>query len=168
MLSLLLAGATLGFLVFNIHPASIFMGDSGSLFLGFFIASISLMGFKSSTFITLGFPILLLAVPLIDTFSAVLRRLLKRQSIVRGDRNHLHHVLMKRHGHRNTVFIIYGITLCFGVSAYLYIYDKILGLSLICILFLGMEFFIEKTGLISERYKPILYVLNRIKKEKHK
>lgn len=156
MLSLLLAGATLGFLVFNTHPASIFMGDCGALFLGFFIASISLMGFKSSTFITLGFPILLLAVPIIDTFSAILRRVLKKQSIAHADKNHLHHVLMNRFGHRNTVFIIYGITICFGISAYTYIFNKTVGLVVILILLIAMELFIEKTHMISEKFHPIL------------
>lgn len=168
ILSLLLAGATLGFLVFNTHPASIFMGDCGALFLGFFIASISLMGFKSSTFITLGFPILLLAVPLIDTFSAILRRVLKKQSIAHADKNHLHHVLMARFGHRNTVFIIYGITFSFGISAYLYIFNKTLGLFVICVLLIAMEIFIEKTHMISEKYHPILSFVNLIKGNKDK
>lgn len=166
MLSLLLAGATLGFLVFNTHPASIFMGDCGSLFLGFFIASISLMGFKSSTFITLGFPILLLAVPLIDTFSAILRRVLKHQSIAHADKNHFHHVLMARFGHRNTVFIIYGITFSFGIGAYLYIFNKMLGLVVIFILAIAMEIFVEKTNMISEKYHPILTFIDFIKGKK--
>ena len=65
MISIILAGATIGFLIFNIHPAKIFMGDCGALFLGFMISAISLMGFKGSTFITLGFPILLLIVPIL-------------------------------------------------------------------------------------------------------
>lgn len=168
MLSLLLAGATLGLLIFNIHPASIFMGDCGALFLGFFIASISLMGFKSSTFITLGFPILLLAVPIIDTISAMLRRILKGQSIAHADKNHLHHVLMARFGHRNTVFIIYAITIGFGVGAYLYIINKTIGLLIIVIMFIGMEIFIEKTHMISEKYHPILSFLGLITGKRNK
>ena len=167
MLSLLLAGATMGFLVFNTHPATIFMGDCGALFLGFFIAAISLMGFKSSTFITLGFPILLLAVPIIDTFSAILRRVLKKQSISHADKNHLHHVLMNRFGHRNTVFIIYAITCSFGLSAYLYIFNKTAGLLAILILLVGMEIFIEKTHMISEKFHPILSVWHFVRGKKN-
>lgn len=167
MLSLLLAGATLGFLVFNIHPASIFMGDCGALFLGFFIASISLMGFKSSTFITLGFPILLLAVPIIDTVSAMLRRILRGQSIAHADKNHLHHVLKNRFGHRKTVFIIYAITLGFGVGAYLYIINKTVGLMLIIVMFIGMEVFIEKTHMISEKFHPLLSLADMFSKNKN-
>lgn len=163
-LSLILAGATLGFLVFNKHPASIFMGDCGALFLGFCISAISLMGFKSSTFITLGFPILLLAVPIIDTISAMVRRLLKGQSFADADKNHLHHQLMRRFGHRNTVLIIYMITIGFGVGAYLYIINKTIGLSIIIVIFIGLELFIEKTNMISEKYHPIMGLLRRIKK----
>lgn len=160
ILSLLLAGAIIGFLIFNMHPASIFMGDCGALFLGFFVASISLMGFKSSTFITLGFPILLLAVPIIDTLSAMLRRFLAGKSFTEADKSHLHHVLMRRFGHRNTVFIIYLITIGFGVSAYIYILNKTFGLLLIAFIFIGLEIFIEKTQMISEHYHPLLSFWN--------
>ena len=72
LLSLIMMGSILGFLLYNSHPASIFMGDCGSLFLGCMIASISLLGFKSSTMMTLSFPILILILPIIDTFSAIL------------------------------------------------------------------------------------------------
>lgn len=164
MLSLIMAGAILGFLVFNIHPASVMMGDCGALFIGFFIASISLMGFKSSTFITLGFPILLLSVPIIDTLSAILRRKLSGKSFADADKMHFHHMLMQRFGHRNSVFIIYLITIAFGISAYLYIINKTLGLLLVCILFIAIEIFIEKTEMISRHYHPILGVCRRVKK----
>lgn len=162
-LSLILGGAILGFLVFNFHPASIFMGDCGALFLGFFIAAISLMGFKSSTFITLGFPMLLLAVPIIDTISAILRRKLSGKSFADADKNHLHHVLMRKFGHKNTVLIIYSITVCFGVGAYLYIINKTVGLAVIAILFIGLELFIEKTKMISNKFHPIISILRKIK-----
>lgn len=163
MLSLILSGAILGFLIFNMHPASIFMGDCGALFLGFFIASLSLMGFKSSTFITLGFPILLLAVPIIDTISAMLRRFLSGKSFASADKSHLHHVLMHRFGHRNTVLIIYMITIGFGVGAYVYIVNKALGLFIIAVIFIALEIFIEKTNMISKRFHPLLSFWNYIR-----
>lgn len=167
VMSLILAGSILGFLVYNTHPASIFMGDCGALFLGFFISAISLMGFKSSTFITLGFPILLLAVPIIDTISAFLRRLLSRKSFASADKNHLHHQLMRRFGHRNSVLIIYMITIGFGIGAYLYIIDKVVGLIVITLLFIGLELFIEKSRMISDKFHPILSMFYYIsKKEK--
>lgn len=168
MMSLILAGAILGFLVYNTHPASIFMGDCGALFLGFFISAISLMGFKSSTFITLGFPILLLAVPIIDTISAFLRRLLSKKSFAEADKNHLHHQLMRRFGHRNSVLIIYMITIGFGVGAYLYILDKTMGLIVIAILFVGLELFIEKSRMISDKFHPILSMVHYFSNSKKK
>ncbi len=163
MLSLILAGAILGFLVFNTHPASIMMGDCGALFLGFFIAAISLMGFKSSTFITLGLPILLLSVPIIDTLSAILRRKLSGKSFSDADKSHFHHMLMERFGHRNSVLIIYAITIGFGVGAYLYIVNKTIGLFVVTILFVSIELFIEKTNMISEHFHPLIGLGRRIK-----
>lgn len=155
MISLIVAGATLGFLFFNFHPAKLFMGDCGALFLGFIVAAISLMGFKGSTFITLGFPMLLLAVPIIDTISAMLRRLLSGKRFTDADKGHLHHVLMNRFGHRNTVFIIYAITIAFGISAYIYISNKTIGLVCVAALFIGLEIFIEKTHMISNNFHPL-------------
>lgn len=84
MIALILVGATLGFLIYNAHPASIFMGDCGALFLGFIISAISLLGFKSSTIMTLALPLLLLALPIIDTLSAILRRTLKGHKFSEG------------------------------------------------------------------------------------
>lgn len=162
MMSLILAGATIGFLVFNMHPAKIFMGDCGALFLGFMISTISLMGFKGSTFITLGFPILLLSVPIIDTLSAMLRRFLHGKSFTDADRGHLHHQLMRRFGHGKTVYIIYGITMAFGVSAYIYIINRTVGLCCVVALLIGLEIFIEKTAMISEKYHPLVSLFNRL------
>ncbi|MFV0381129.1 MAG: MraY family glycosyltransferase [Breznakia sp.] len=166
MISLVGAGATGGFLFFNIHPAKIFMGDSGALFLGFLIAAISLMGFKGSTFITLGFPILLLCVPIVDTLSAILRRFLGGKKFSDADRGHFHHVLMRRFGHRNTVWIIYVITLVFGMSAYVYIENKSIGLFLVLGLLLALEIFIEQTQMISKGFHPITTLFKFIFKKK--
>lgn len=166
-LSLILAGATLGFLIYNSHPASIFMGDCGALFLGFVISTISLLGFKSSTLITLGLPILMLAVPIIDTISAILRRTLAGKKFSSADKNHLHHVLMRRFGHRNTVLILYAVTALFGVTAYVYIINKVAGMVTLFTIAIVVELFIETSGMISPSYHPILSVLTRLKgKEK--
>lgn len=161
-LSLIMCGALLGFLVYNAHPASIFMGDCGSLFIGCMAASVSLMGFKSSTILTLALPILIMMLPIIDTLSAILRRKIRGHSFSTADKNHLHHQLMKRFGHGNTVIIMCGITFLFGLSAFLYIYSRRLGLFLILILLCVIEVFIEKTGMISPSYRPVLGFLNRI------
>ena len=72
-------GSTLGFLCHNFHPAKIFMGDTGSMFLGYMIAVIALLGFKNVTLTTLLVPIALLAIPIIDTFFAILRRIINHK-----------------------------------------------------------------------------------------
>ncbi|MEG0315102.1 MAG: MraY family glycosyltransferase [Erysipelotrichaceae bacterium] len=166
-LSLLLAGATLGFLIFNTHPAKLFMGDCGALFLGFMIASISLMGFKSSTFITLGLPILMLGVPIFDTLAAIVRRKLSGHKFSDADKNHLHHVLMRRFGHRNTVLILYAVTALFGVVAYLYILNKPLGVISLIILAIAVELFMEFSHMIANQYHPIISLLCLILHKDH-
>lgn len=163
MLSLILAGSTLGFLLFNSHPASIFMGDCGALFLGFVISAISLLGFKSSTIITLGLPILLLGIPILDTISAIIRRKLSGKSFSDADKNHLHHVLMRRFGHRNTVLILYLVTALFGVAAYVYIVNKMFGMIFLFIMAIGVELFLEISHMISPKYHPVLSVIDMIR-----
>ena len=161
-LAFILAGSTLGFLVYNAHPASIFMGDCGSLFLGFMISAISLVGFKSSTIMTLALPILLLMLPIIDTLSAILRRTLKGMKFSQADKSHIHHLLMNQFGHRNTVIIMCGVTSLFGVSAFVYMLNKPLGLITVLIVLLAVEIFIEKSAMISAKYHPLIGLWRRI------
>lgn len=114
-----LAGSTLGFLRYNFNPAQIFMGDTGSLFLGLTFASWSLLGLlKTTATVTLTVPILLvMAVPLLDTSFAILRRGLTRQPIFKPDKGHLHHRLLSRGmSHRQAVITIYAINTAFGLA----------------------------------------------------
>lgn len=156
-IALILAGATSGFLLFNFHPASIFMGDCGALFLGFIISGISLLGFKSSTFITLGVPLLVLFVPIADTLIAIIRRTLKHKRFDEADKSHLHHVLMYnlKFGHRNTVLFIYFFTVLLSLNAYVYILNKKIGLIMLFIIGVSVELFLELTGMVSEKYRPL-------------
>jgi len=90
-----LAGATLGFLPFNFNPAKIFMGETGSAFLGFTLGVISIQGMiKSYAFISIAIPLLVLGLPLFDTAFAILRRIVSGKSIMSADRGHLHHKLI--------------------------------------------------------------------------
>ena len=90
-----IAGAGFGFLPHNIHPAKIFMGDTGSTFLGFTIASISIVGlFKSYAVFSVAVPFLMLGLPIFDTLFAIIRRLLRGQSPMHPDRGHVHHRLI--------------------------------------------------------------------------
>ena len=163
-LSLLLAGAISGFLVYNFHPASIFLGDCGALFIGFMIAVISLLGFgyKSSSFFTLGAPIVVLMVPIMDTLIAILRRKVHHKSFSEADRNHLHHKLMfsLELGQTKSVLILYGATILFSFCSYLYLYDKIAATILFLTLMLLFEIFVEATNMIDRKYKPVLTIAN--------
>ena len=164
-ITFILAGATFGFLIFNAHPASIFMGDCGSLFLGFMISAISLLGFKSSTIVTLALPMLLLMLPIIDTLSAILRRTLKGMKFMQADKSHIHHLLMKQFGHGKTVIIMCGITSLFGLSAFIYMINKVIGFIVILSLLLGIELFIEKSAMINEKFHPLMGLYRRIIKK---
>jgi UDP-GlcNAc:undecaprenyl-phosphate GlcNAc-1-phosphate transferase len=113
-------GACVAFLRYNFHPASIFMGDSGALFLGFTLSAISLMGvMKSSATIALAVPLLIVGVPIFDTASAIVRRLLHRRPIQEADKGHIHHRLLGRgFNQTQTVLIIYVWCAALAVAGY--------------------------------------------------
>jgi UDP-GlcNAc:undecaprenyl-phosphate GlcNAc-1-phosphate transferase len=112
-----LFGAVAGFLVHNFHPASIFMGDSGSMFLGYVIAvSSAWSSQKAATAVGVVLPAVALALPLLDTSIAFSRRLFGGRHPLKGDLDHIHHRLLKRGwSHRRSVLTLYGIG--FGFSA---------------------------------------------------
>lgn len=116
-----MAGACLGFLPYNFSPAKTFMGDSGALFLGFMIGTLSTLGrLKGSTIITLAIPLLVIGFPLFDTLFAIVRRAVKKQHIMTADKQHLHHVLMASgYGHRRAAIMLYGISGIMGIAAIL-------------------------------------------------
>ena len=118
---LALAGACLGFLPFNFYPAKIFMGDGGSLFLGFMIAALSVVGpLKRSTVIAVVVPVIVLGIPIFDTFFAIFRRIVNRRPIMEADKGHLHHRLMALgYGQRRAVLMLYGISAIMGMAAVL-------------------------------------------------
>jgi len=115
-----LVGACLGFLRYNFNPASIFMGDSGAMFLGFTLATISLLGvMKTTAAIALAVPLLIIGVPIFDTLSAILRRLRHNRPIHEADRGHIHHRLLGRgFDQRQTVLIIYAWSAVLAAGAY--------------------------------------------------
>lgn len=116
-----LLGSILGFLRWNFHPAHLFMGDCGSLFLGFILAVLSLMDISEGvTMIGLAVPIIILGIPILDTFFAIIRRKLSHKPIFEADKGHFHHRLLSMGlSHRDTVLIIYAITFFFGTIAVL-------------------------------------------------
>lgn len=116
-----LMGACFGFLPFNFNPAKIFMGDTGSTFLGFMLATLSIQGvFKSYAVISFAVPLLILGLPLFDALFAMLRRILTGKSPMVADRGHLHHRLIDMgFSQKQTVFILYAISGVLGITAVL-------------------------------------------------
>jgi UDP-GlcNAc:undecaprenyl-phosphate/decaprenyl-phosphate GlcNAc-1-phosphate transferase len=158
IMALIVAVSTIGFLFYNFHPAKIFMGDTGALFLGYIIAVLSLLGYKNVTFISLVIPIIILGVPISDTFFAIIRRLVNKQPLSAPDKSHLHHCLLKSgFTHRQTVLLIYAMAVAFGLVAFIFSQATVWG-SLIVILamLIIIEVFVEKIGLVREDYKPLL------------
>ena len=155
IISLIMLGATLGFLIHNFPPAKIFMGDSGSLFLGFMISVIALLGYKVTTFTSLIVPILILAIPIFDTIFAILRRLLKGQNIGVADKEHFHHQLLKmRYSPTKSILIIYAIDIAFAAVSIFYILgDNQIAIAIYVILMILLLFVILKTDILFEHKK---------------
>ena len=118
-LAIALAGSTLGFLRYNFHPASIFLGDSGSLLLGFTLATISLLSVtRISSLTTIIVPLVVAGIPIIDTFSAIIRRSRAHVSVGQADRGHIHHRLLDEgFDQRQTVLVIYAWTVLLSIGA---------------------------------------------------
>ena len=121
-LSLALSGALAGFLRYNFNPASIFLGDSGALFVGFMIAALSVEGTqKASTAVTVAIPLVALGLPIVDTAVTIGRRFLGRRPIFEGDREHIHHMLLERGwSQRRTVLVLYGVCASFALLTLLF------------------------------------------------
>ena len=163
-LTFIMLGATLGFLVHNFYPAKIFMGDSGSMFLGFIISVIALLGFKNVTFTSLIVPLFVLAIPILDTLFAIIRRMLKKQHISEPDRDHLHHQFLNmRFSHRNTVLIIYFIDILFAIASIIYVLkDPLWGQVIYTILLLIVVWLVAFTNIITPK-KPFEKSIKKIK-----
>jgi len=159
-IALAVLGSTLGFLVFNFYPAKIFLGDSGSLYLGFILATLSILGFKNVAVVSFIFPIIILAVPIFDTIFAIIRRFRIKAPITVADKMHLHHCLIGMgFSHRKTVFIIYGISIIFGLAAiFLSQASFWMGLITIVTLMFITLIGIEWTGVIGGTKKPVTHL----------
>lgn len=163
----ILAAATIGFLLFNFHPAKIFMGDTGALFLGFMISVLALLGFKNVTVISFIIPIIILGVPISDTFFAIVRRLRQKKKWSDPDKSHLHHRLLDLgFSHRQTVLLIYAIAAVFGIVAIVFSMAKIWGaILLIAVLLVAIELLVEIIGLAGQNYKPLINFFRGTKEE---
>lgn len=120
LMAALLMGGCAGFLPYNFNPAKLFMGDTGALFLGFMLAVITIDGvMKSIATVAIVVPIIILGVPIFDTFFAIVRRTMQGRNFAEADKGHLHHrLLAKGYGQKKTVLILYAITAVFGIMSY--------------------------------------------------
>lgn len=169
MLAIVLLGSILGFLVFNFHPAKIFMGDSGALFLGFSLAMLSMLGFKQITMLSFVTPLLIIGVPLSDTFFAIVRRWVNKKPLMKADKGHLHHCLQQLgFSHRKTVLIIYGIAAFFGVCAVLQSaltktgFGNWVTFIVICVLVFLLQIGAELIGIVDKTRRPVINLLARL------
>lgn len=166
-LTLIMIGATLGFLLYNFHPAKIFMGDSGSMFLGYMIAVISLLGFKNVTLTSFIVPVLILAIPILDTLFAIIRRLLKGESFAKADKEHFHHQILKMAGNQTkTVLIIYLIQILFSAASIVYVLrNPKLGQIIYIILLAIILWLVISTNIVFDREKLSENFKSKIKKK---
>ncbi|EGC68018.1 glycosyltransferase, group 4 family [Enterococcus casseliflavus ATCC 12755] len=156
-----LIAAIVGFFPYNFYPATIFLGDTGALFLGFMISVLSLQGLKNATFITVVTPMLILGVPITDTVYAMIRRKFNKQKISSADKMHLHHRLLSLgFTHRGTVLTIYALAMVFSFIALLMNYASNTAIILLIISTgFGIELFIELIGLVGENRQPLMCAL---------
>jgi UDP-GlcNAc:undecaprenyl-phosphate/decaprenyl-phosphate GlcNAc-1-phosphate transferase len=117
LMTIALAGAILGFLRYNFNPATIFLGDSGSLFIGFLLSALALAGAqKAPTIVAVAIPVVSFGLPILETSLSILRRLISGRPVFTADREHIHHKLLQ-HGltHRQVVIVLYGVSAVFAL-----------------------------------------------------
>src|SRR5699024_5734788 len=158
-LSVVLIGANFGFLYHNFYPAKIYMGDSGSNFLGYMIATISMLGlFKNIALYSFVIPIIVLAVPIFDTLFAIIRRASNKQKIMKPDNKHIHYQLLRvGFTHRQSVLIMYAFSLLFGILAILFARASlVLSLFITFILLVLIHILAEIAGLVGGGKRPLV------------
>lgn len=170
-LSIVLVGSNLGFLYHNFYPAKIYMGDTGSNFLGYMIAVISILGlFKNIALFSFIIPIVILAVPIFDTLFAIVRRAVTKQRIMAPDNKHIHYQLLNvGFSHRQSVLIMYAFSLVFGVLAIISTQASIITTLIITLFILSMLYLLaEMAGLIRSGERPVVNYILRVMNIKKK
>ena len=152
-LSLILIGSSLGFLKHNFYPANIFMGDSGSMLLGFLLATLMII-FTNQPYNLIRFiiPILILGVPILDNFLTFLYRFREGKSFLAGDLNHFYNRIMSCGvSHKNTVLIMYLVSIIFGLNAILFTVNVNVGWVFLIILGIGLFYSVRKVRLLERK-----------------
>ena len=159
VLTLALAGAIAGFLRYNFNPASIFLGDCGSLFIGFLLSAVALAGSqKAPTVVAVAIPVVSLGLPIVDVTVAVLRRFLSRKGLFAADREHIHHKLLGMGlSHRHAVLMLYGVSACFGLLSLFLLHPA--GALVVAVLVIGVPFGLKQ--LRYHEFRELGHVANR-------
>lgn len=149
LLTIALAGAILGFLRFNFNPATIFLGDCGSLFIGFMLSALAIQGAqKAPTVIAVAIPVVSFGLPILETALSVLRRLISGRPVFTADREHIHHKLLERGlSHRQVVIVLYAVSAVFALLSLFLLWPSgsTIGLVLI-VLGTGIWFGVQRLG----------------------
>ena len=164
---IILAGACIGFLFFNYHPAKVFMGDTGSMFLGYIISAVSVMGsMKTVATAVLIVPLLALTVPITDTLLAIVRRKSSGVPIFSPDKNHLHHrLLAKGLNQKQVVLVMYALTAFFSCTALIVIHLSLwIGIAIVAIALILFVLWARKLGVMQE-IVPSPYQMEQKKKK---
>jgi UDP-GlcNAc:undecaprenyl-phosphate GlcNAc-1-phosphate transferase len=155
-----LAGALLGFLPSNFSPANIFMGDSGSLFIGFLLSALSLTGPQKMTSVAgAAIPVLIFGLPILDVALAVARRSLRGHSPFRGDADHIHHKLLKRGlTQSQAAIILYGVTAAFGLASLVVALDANWLVPVLATVVLGVFLGVRQLGYVEFSRLPVAWL----------
>jgi UDP-GlcNAc:undecaprenyl-phosphate/decaprenyl-phosphate GlcNAc-1-phosphate transferase len=149
VMAIALAGAILGFLRYNFNPATIFLGDSGSLFIGFLLSALALAGAqKAPTIVAVAIPVVSFGLPILETSLSILRRLIGGRPVFTADREHIHHKLLQ-HGlsHRQVVIVLYAVSAVFALLSLFLLWPTGSSLGLVlAVLGIGIWIGVQRLG----------------------
>ncbi len=149
VMTIALAGAILGFLRYNFNPATIFLGDSGSLFIGFLLSALALAGAqKAPTIVAVAIPVVSFGLPILETMLSILRRLIGGRPVFTADREHIHHKLLQ-HGlsHRQVVIVLYAVSAVFALLSLFLLWPTGSSLGLVlAVLGIGIWIGVQRLG----------------------
>jgi UDP-GlcNAc:undecaprenyl-phosphate GlcNAc-1-phosphate transferase len=149
VMTIALAGAILGFLRYNFNPATIFLGDSGSLFIGFLLSALALAGAqKAPTIVAVAIPVVSFGLPILETTLSILRRLIGGRPVFTADREHIHHKLLQ-HGltHRQVVIVLYAVSAVFALLSLFLLWPTGSSLGLVlAVLGIGIWIGVQRLG----------------------
>lgn len=159
-----LVASIAGFFPYNYNPAWIYGGDTGALFIGFMISVLSLQGLKNATAVAVVTPVIILGVPIVDTFVAIIRRTLSGKKFYEPDKMHLHHRLLAMgFSHKGAVLVVYGIALLFSlISLLLNVSTRLGGVLLMVGVLFGLEVLIEGLEIWGEGRTPLFHLLKLV------